>query len=413
MFFFVLGIMCMSLPIWIYALFEQKISLPFHIIPLADTFTILERSMVISYYGFGAGILLGAYSGTLLFRGIATEKEQKRSAKQIRESEEKYRMIFSTETDAIILFDSKDLSVIDINQAALDLYGYVRDETHRITLHDLTDIHGSLKGVCPDTTHFKGEKIHRTKSGDRIPVDVSAASFNANQKNYLCLIVRDINHRRELEERILNISNEERQRIGHDLHDGLGQELTAAALTAKVLENKLRRKSLPEADDLESLVSYLNKSISSTRAIARGLAPVSLEKNGLQAALKDLLVSLENQTGIYLFFYWPDNLEIYDRANEIHLYRIIQEAVNNSLKHSQSKEICVSFDMEENDDVTLSISDKGKGMSPESLTHPSLGMRTIQYRAAILGGQIEIISSKEAGTTLICHFNNTHPKEKL
>ncbi len=363
--------------------------------------------MSLSYLTLGLGIVISGGSGILLFRQIAETREKKRSSRQIKESEEKYRLLFSTENDGIILFDQNTLEVVEINQAGLALYGY--DET-QIKTRKLPDFFANPPALVKDRLDIatlQGESLHLTQNGTPIPVDISTGQFSAAGRDYICLIVRDIRQRRELQKTILTISHEERRRIGYDLHDGLGQELSAASLTTKALENKLRQKGAPEAEELKNLVSQLNKTISTTRSIARGLAPVSLEQNGLQAALKDLFTTLESQSGIHFRFDWPEDFNITDPTAATHIYRIIQEAVNNSIKHSGTKEISVSFETDIPPATILRITDQGRGFQESTGGKPGMGMKTLQYRAALIGGRMEVISQPGAGVSIVCYFKNS------
>ncbi|MDL5057831.1 PAS domain-containing sensor histidine kinase [Geitlerinema calcuttense] len=407
---FVTGIFLMSCPVWLYFLFDQGMLGFFHEwLAEPDTFAVLQKLISLSYVFLAVGAVLGTLCGVMVFRTIAADWEKFKAATKVRESEEKYRLLFSTESDAIMLFDRQTLKVVEINESGLSLYGYGREEIQKKKLSEFFAVPPSFGKGGENMDDLSGETLHLTKSGEEIPVEISTGRFVAGDKDYLCLIVKDIRQRRQLEEAVLNISNEERHRIGHDLHDGLGQELSAASLMAKALENKLRRKSLPEAEELKSLITQINNSISTTRAIAHGLAPVSIEKYGLRAALDKLLTGLEAQTGVTCDLDWPEEIAIDNPTTATHLFRIIQEAVNNAIKHSGTSLITISFERSDSPATILRISDNGKGLDPatEDGSPKGLGMKSLQYRASRLGGRVEIVSGKDQGLTVICHFQNT------
>ena len=148
--------------------------------------------------------------------------------------------------------------------------------------------------------------------------------------DYLILTGIDVTEAKRLERTILEISGKQ-CRIGQDLHDGLGQHLTGVAFMSKVLEQKLREKSLPEAVEAAQ-VALVNQAVDRTRELSRGLLPVLSDARGLMSALERLALEVEDLFQVGCHFECEPPVLIRESDIATHLYHIAQEAVNNSLK---------------------------------------------------------------------------------
>lgn len=220
----------------------------------------------------------------------------------------------------------------------------------------------------------------------------------------------NITESRRLEREIQTVSEREQRRIGQDLHDGLGQYLTGIACMVKVLGAKLAEKKLPEAGDAQRITAMVNETIQQTRDLARGLCPVELETNGLQAALQELASRVTKLFNTKCEFQSVGVVQMYDNAAAVHLYRIAQEAINNAIKHGQASQITLSLSSA-NGQILLSVKDNGIGLPKANGSHkPSgMGMRVMNYRAAMIGANVQVESPNEGGTLVKLTVQNTRP----
>jgi PAS domain S-box-containing protein len=221
----------------------------------------------------------------------------------------------------------------------------------------------------------------------------------------------NITESRRLEREIQTVSEREQRRIGQDLHDGLGQYLTGIACMVKVLGAKLAEKQLPEAGDAQRITAMVNETIQQTRDLARGLCPVELETNGLQAALQELASRVTKLFSTKCDFQSVGVVQMYDNAAAVHLYRIAQEAINNAIKHGQASEIILSLSSA-NGQIVLTVKDNGKGLPKANGSHkPSggMGMRVMNYRAAMIGANVQVESPDDGGTLVKCTVQNARP----
>ena len=137
------------------------------------------------------------------------------------------------------------------------------------------------------------EVTGRRKDGSTFPLDLAVSEVKLEGRTIFTGIVRDISERRRLELEVLRIADEERRRIGQDLHDGLGQQLTGIGLLARGLARQLEVAGSPAAEDAREIMQFIKEADEYARGLARGLVPVELEANGLAAALARLASNAE------------------------------------------------------------------------------------------------------------------------
>ncbi len=215
-----------------------------------------------------------------------------------------------------------------------------------------------------------------------------------------------------LERQIIEIAGREQQRIGNDLHDGLGQELTGIALMLRGIGAQLRKEGSAAYCDIEDVIGLVNVAIESTRALARGLSPVSAERDGLVAALQALAARATERYGIPVTFEARDAERLpFDETAATHLYRIAQEALTNALRHSLASTVTILLCMSAGE-VQLQVTDNGRGFSSAALEKSDgLGLKIMRYRAQMLGGNLAIGNGVGGGATVRCACPLDRPAE--
>ncbi|MDE2447365.1 MAG: sensor histidine kinase [Gammaproteobacteria bacterium] len=216
-------------------------------------------------------------------------------------------------------------------------------------------------------------------------------------------LVREIGARERLETEILEISEREQRRIGHDLHDGLCQHLTATAMAGQVLGQKLATLSLAEAKDVGEIVRLIEEGITMTRNIAHGIAPLDMESDGLITALRGLAANVSRMFKVACTLESDSPPLIEDASAATHLYRIAQEAVHNALRHGKPRQIVMSLSRVR-DRAELTIEDDGTGLSDNWQGGRGLGTRIMAHRAAMIGGLLSIEPNPTGGTFVTCSF---------
>jgi PAS domain S-box-containing protein len=216
----------------------------------------------------------------------------------------------------------------------------------------------------------------------------------------ISISMRNITERKRLEHEILEVASRERQAIGRDLHDGLGQELTGVALMLRGLATRIQHQSPEVIGYVNEIVTLVNQSIESTRSLARGLLPVPGDSGGLQFALRALAARSRDLYSLEVNFrgeVWPQ-LTLTEAAAS-HIYRIAQEALTNAARHGRASKVEIFLSVTQNNFI-LQISDDGVGLGKGHKSASGMGLRIMRYRAGMIGATFEIGPNRPRGTVV-------------
>ncbi len=241
----------------------------------------------------------------------------------------------------------------------------------------------------------------RRRDGSTFDAACVATLTHLDGATHRLAVVTDVTERRGLEREILEIAGREQLRIGSDLHDGLGQDLTGVALMLRSVVAQLRKENSSARADVEDIISLVNGAIESTRAMARGLAPVGADRGGLIAGLQSMAVRGMERYGIRAHFNTSlkEPLTLDDGA-ATHLYRIAQEAFTNAIRHGRVTQVSIDLATAEGI-LTLSVQDNGRGFDERNASN-GMGMKLMRYRAQMLGGDVAIANNKGGGVVVRC-----------
>jgi signal transduction histidine kinase len=214
----------------------------------------------------------------------------------------------------------------------------------------------------------------------------------------------EMRERTRLEKELLEIAESEQRRIGQDLHDSLGQHLTATAMEGKLLAKKLADKSPAEAAAADKLVKLTEEAIELTRKLARSLHPVELESCGLADALQQLAANISSAFGVNCRFESSGSVVMPSIEVNTQIFRIAQEAVSNAIRHGRARQIVIALQSTE-DKWLLSVTDDGCGLPREANKKNGLGLRIMDYRARLIGAVFEIQNLPAGGTRAVCTLN--------
>ena len=209
--------------------------------------------------------------------------------------------------------------------------------------------------------------------------------------------------RQRLEKELLQISEREQQRIGEDLHDGLGQQLTAIEMLCTGLKEDVAGQ--PELSrQVEQIGQFLRESISQVRLMARGLVPVKDDPEALQVSLIALAERTNSLRRLRCRLECPTPVLFDGSATAGHLYRIAQEAVNNAVKHSQAAEVVIRL-VQHPVLLELQVTDNGKGF-PKGRSD-GMGLHVMKHRASVIGAELMVESKPGKGVTITCRLQRT------
>ncbi len=214
-------------------------------------------------------------------------------------------------------------------------------------------------------------------------------------------VVQDITERIELERDVVAVGERERLRIGRDLHDGLGQELTGVSLALQTLSQNLVREHSPHVQTVQNLTAMIQNMIAETRGFARQLSPVFSTQLGLCAALRALVEEVNEHSDVRCHAHCSFEDDIHDAEIATHLYRIAQESINNILKHSEAQNIELWYGRD-GDSLFLEVLDDGTGIPAKERRAEGMGLRSMRYRARMLRGRLEVGLRTQGGTRVLC-----------
>lgn len=216
---------------------------------------------------------------------------------------------------------------------------------------------------------------------------------------------RDITQRKHMEHLLASMSEEFQRSVGRELHDNLGQIISAIAYQATAMQNKIsvtaNDKNL--AADIAFIIAQARKAITECKRLAHGLVPFELESSGLVAALREYASDIAFSHNVACEFICHDEIEIDDANLELNLFRIAQEAVNNAVRHSGARHVTISLSLNDNI-LCLSIRDDGSGFADLEMQHEAsqgMGLKFMQYRADLIRATLKFNFPAAGGTEVL------------
>lgn len=344
--------------------------------------------------------------------------ERKNYDQLLHDKEERYRVLFESESDAILVFDGETRRFIDVNTASLSMYGYTHAEFLRMTQGEISADPVQAQEKIPAVLSGKRfpafRSRHRKKDGTEFPVEISAACLEIRGRKVISAVVRDISRRLEQEQELdrnreelrrlaseLSLANQrERQRIAGELHDGLSQLLSSASLWLDTVAGI----DVPEQPRraLDKVREIIEQALGQTRSLTFDLSCPLLYELGLAAALEDLCANLSQEYGIQLRFKGVLKADALPLEQQLLLYRAVRELLINVIKHSeaQSAEVILSH---KDGILTLRVSDDGNGFDPTMAGRGfsptgGFGLFNIGEYIRHEGGELAVDSSPNEGT---------------
>jgi PAS domain S-box-containing protein len=339
--------------------------------------------------------------------------ERDAAALETLRAERRYSEVFDGNPHPMWVHNRQTGAFLLVNEAAIARYGWSREEFLARKVDDLAA--PGQRRVLPDPPEEDAadaaaivaasepfETHHRTRSGQLFDVEVWTRSISFAGESAMLVFVLDVTERRAFGRALIDAVAREQRRIGQEMHDGLGQELTGLALIARALATRAQKEWPARAAELEEVAALAASCIGGSRRIVQGLAPLSDADDSLEAALTGL-AHRSSMSGTTVSFRGrcaaQPPLQLETRG---HLYRIAQEAVQNALKHAGATAIEIELRNEASGMLRLSIVDDGYGSSPTAPRGMGLGMRTMRYRASSIGARIVIGPRPGGGYAVVC-----------
>jgi PAS domain S-box-containing protein len=333
--------------------------------------------------------------------------ERKAAEAALHESEERYRCLVELTPDSILIHQNN--RIIFHNNAALQLFG-AQNSSDLMGKSLLDFIQFKKRSKIKDqmvklsrwanTLFIMEEPIIRMDSQVRT-VELSMTLFVDKSKPAILILLHDVTEKKRLEKEILEIADKEQKRIGQDLHDQLCQYLSGIKFRAILLKQKVEQGSTDAAQEAALIERLLNEANQQARDIARGLVPVEVEASGLMGGLEELARRTAKIFRLSCSCEFKAPILVDNHFIAVHLYRIAQEAVNNSVKHGRSTVISVGL-MKTKSQLILTIKDNGVGLPCDLKDTKGMGLGIMKYRARLIGASLSLTRRKKRGTIVTC-----------
>jgi PAS domain S-box-containing protein len=379
-----------------------------------------------TFTGISAGFNVGAFAQFNQLQGIVTIwsfiaalsglsiiitallGERDSAAVKVLHAEQRYAQIFNGSPQPLWVHASDSLKFLLVNDAAVRQYGWSREELLSNTIEVLSPPSGQrvVPAIREATTTADMplepfETQHATKDGQLLEVEVWTQSIDCGGQPGELVFAINVTERRAFGQALMEAIAGEQRRIAKEMHDGLGQELTGLALSVRALANRAQRERDIISVDLDQLALLATSCIQDAHRIVQGLSPLTNADGNLDAAL-GLLAQRSSLSGTQVRFRSRHELPpVIELKVRNHLYRIAQEALQNSLKHSGAKHIDIELSSGPGV-LRLSVIDDGHGLAANVDTHSGLGMRTMRFRASAIGGRLAISRGIDGGNSVVC-----------
>ncbi len=354
----------------------------------------------------------------ILVAGLILSFDRYRAArmKAIKESEDRFRTLAETASDAIITIDEKS-RIIFVNPAAETVFGYSISEMLGADLtmlmpEYLRHLHrdGFARYVETGKRHLSWASIELPglhKNGHEIPLEISFGEFERNDNHFFTGVARDITERKRAEEALIKSKEERlvelervRKRIATDLHDDIGSSLTRISLLSEVVSQQVGRAGMGFTEPLSMIAGLSRELVNSMSDIVWAINPKKDRLGDLSQRMRHFASDVLTARRVEFVFRAPDReRDVQVGANvRREIFLIFKEAINNLVRHSGGTKADLEFRLAD-DSLVLIVSDNGHGfdVSRESDGHGLLSMRE---RAKGLGGALEMVSERDVGTTL-------------
>jgi len=325
----------------------------------------------------------------------------------LKASEEQYRLLFKQSPLPMYIYDPKSLEFIAANDSAIEKYGYGLSELKKMKIHDLHH-EENLEMVKKEISRSLKKKStgfdvwqQVTKTGEKLTVEISGSEIYYGGNIRRLVVVNDITEQKQAEERaisaIIEGEERERQRIAKELHDGLGQYLSAANMNLESVYEDSENLSESLTKTFKNGLELLNYAILETRNISQNLLPKAIQDYGLELGIEALVNQLRNNSNIHFYLYRNLNGVKIPENIQINLYRIAQEALRNAIRHAEPDNINVQL-VYSKGEILFIVEDDGSGFELDKISGDGLGLKSMKTRVGAMAANIDIVSNLGRGT---------------
>ena len=350
---------------------------------------------------------------------IRDNTQRKLWEKELQDAAQKYKMLFDNNPLPMWMFTLPERSIIEVNKAACEHYGYTREEFLNLSVLDMRpkeEVQRFLEDVKQLSPEVRTAGVwkHKRKDGTIISVEIFKDDIVYKGKQVRLVLANDIteklltadklkdshNELRDLASHLQDIREEERAVIAREIHDELGQQITGLKMDVSWIAKRLKTEDNTIQQKIKSVLNLLDETVKTVRKIATELRPSILDDLGLIDALQWYSLEFEKRFAITVSFRtMVEDIKV-SKHTSIGLFRIYQESLTNVARHAQASFVHADIRIQDGE-IILTIKDNGKGFDAEiTRNKKTLGLLGMKERTLMMGGIYEISSKLGAGTTV-------------
>lgn len=308
--------------------------------------------------------------------------------------------------------------VLRVNSAAEKLFGFKQREMQgrqvwKLPVFGPGEVGASrerFEALTSGLSKVRATISIRTRSGEIRQVDAETTAVNRpdDSVHYYITTGVDTTEQRKLETEVIRVAEQEHIRIGHDLHDGVGQTLTGIAALVEALAEGLAGSNKQDAQRIHDLVKT---AITETRRLSHGLSPAAVKNRGLARGLMLIAETVRENFRRECTCHIEEPMPVVSQESEIHLFRIAQEAINNAIRHGGATKMRISLRRKSTTQGVMEISDNGRGFpaGKAGVQSEGIGLRVMDHRAHLINGNLKIQATKGRGVRVLCQFPLRNP----
>lgn len=346
--------------------------------------------------------------------------QQKETETLLRLSEQKYKLLFNQSFIPKLIFHADTYRFVEVNDAALKLYGYSREELLNLTIIDLRPPE-DRPALCDAINKYRNQResvftsIHRhmKKNGELFFVQIEATIIELPSGVHSLVIANDMTEKLQMQQRIISekvmaqkevakaiiqTQEKERQEIGKELHDNVNQILT----TIKLYIENIRNYPDHQAAFIDKSVTLTQRAINEIRFLSKQLVTPVINDLNFKAAIIEMMDHYQSLNLFRINYTFEIDEELLDKDIQLTIYRIIQEQLNNIVKHAKASIVTIAVENQEM--LTVSIKDNGIGFDTANIAN-GMGLNNIKNRAEVYKGNVNLNSTLGEG----CHLTITFP----
>jgi len=353
--------------------------------------------------------------GIHLGRGL----ERREARQELRARQEFVQTVADAAPFVLLVVNIDDSSLVFVNSRIRDLLGYdpeafcrlSREErdalVHRDDLKYLAVARERVRNLSDGEVNTAELRVKHAEGAWRWihGRSVVFSRHSDGRVRSVLATLEDVSERKRLETALADLAMQQQQRIGQELHDGLGQQLAGVMMMMQSLQRRLEKNAPREAEAAANVTMNLKHAHEQVRSMLRGLRPTDVDAKSLYSALQDLAQSCEKRWGIAIRCRCSDTDILQDDVTATQLFLIAQEAIQNAVKHADANQVDVILETSDNE-IRLVVRDDGRGIDGDLRNSGGLGHRIMTHRAEIIGAALEFVSGP--GTTVTCRL----PRER-